>query len=183
MVIKLLLNCINEYKINTSYFGFGPLFLAGSPFFFNFIVSVEEVAPDKFLAFGLGLGFNFSARRLLTSSSAFSRSACEWKNVELTWLLAAILSKFELNAKADGPTVRLELVIKDRIRGWTNMCGFTFALSGCVISTGTSALVCSKTSTSTDWTSSWLSEMEDTRKSYCAEVMSSASSSQSSFSS
>ena len=43
-------------------------------------VSVEEMSPDKFLTFSLVLGFNFSARRLLTSSSAFSRSACEWKN-------------------------------------------------------------------------------------------------------
>ena len=64
-MVFLLLKCINEYKINTSYFGFGPLFLMGSPFFLNFVVSVEEVAPDKFLSFGLGLGFNFSARRLL----------------------------------------------------------------------------------------------------------------------
>ena len=35
----------------------------------------------------------------------------------------------ELNAKVDGPKVRIELVIKDGIRGSTNMCGFEFSLS------------------------------------------------------
>ena len=36
------------------------LFLGGLTIFFNFIVSDEEMAPDKFLAFGLGLGFNLT---------------------------------------------------------------------------------------------------------------------------
>ena len=104
----------------------GPLSWRVHHFFFNFIVSTEEMAPDKFLAFGLVLGFNFSARRLQTSSSAFSRSACELKNDEL----------------------RFELVIKDGIRGWTNMCGFKFSLNGYFISADTSALVCSQKATS-----------------------------------
>ena len=51
-----------------------------------------------------------------------------------------MLKLMGLNAK-----VRFELDIKDGIRGWTNMCGFTFSLSGCVISAGPSALVCSQT--------------------------------------
>ena len=56
------------------------------------------LATDEFLAFGFGFGFgfNFSAIRLLISSKAFPLSASEEKNWDLNWVLAAILSKFEL---------------------------------------------------------------------------------------
>ena len=70
------------------------------------------------LFFAFGLGFNFSAISLLTSSSAFYRSDAEWKSWELIWLLAEILIKFELNPKADGPTIRSEIDDEDASIWW-----------------------------------------------------------------